>query len=144
MIDIFWECANHNHEEQLLYSKYAALSLKAYCAGRITLHDSRIVFSCLMYCLVALISTFCSASYKNGLRPTCNHIYGKLLHKKSYLGIIVNVFLMWICALNLLLISMTIPNIKNPGPLNSGVTNTPADPAVQGGATLGGRNFELF
>ena len=85
---------------------------------RISLQDSRIVFSCLVYCLVAIISRFSTRCYKNGLRSTCNHIFIKLFHKKSFTGIFISIFIIWICALNLLLITMTIPNIMNPGPIN--------------------------
>ena len=87
-----------------------------YHCNIVNLAQYRIVISCLIFCLLYISPVLLLNVFRKGFKNSLNELYSRLFHKKSKFGCIVNLYSIWLFALNLLLILLTIPNIVNPGP----------------------------
>ena len=113
LIDYIGICVNsRTSSSQILFSETSDNS-------NFDFHEYRIFISCLIYGLGCMFAKFNNLIYNSDLNYVCSVAYKRLFHNKSYFKILINCYSIVIIALNLFLIAMTIPNIKNPGPLNN-------------------------
>ena len=78
--------------------------------------ECRIVFSCLLLCVIRIIPVLIVTLQQYGISSVLNSAYLRLFHKKSLGAQIINFYSIWLFAMNILLLITTIPNISNPGP----------------------------
>ena len=79
--------------------------------------EYRIVFSCLLYCLLYILHMLIYNIFTYGLYPCFVEIYLRLFNRKSIAVCFINFYSIWLFAMNLFLIIATIPNLVNPGPI---------------------------
>ena len=76
----------------------------------------RILLSSIIYCiLVCFLHPTTSAKQNKG---KINYIVNKLLCKKRFFERLINMYSFWLVIMNFILITLTVPNIINPGPLD--------------------------
>ena len=85
-----------HHHQKLYFEKY------------------RIILTCLFYCFLK----FCFVGFPTSPKNKLKFIYKRLILNKL-LDRIINTLSMLLLFINLTLISLTIPNIYNPGPINN-------------------------
>ena len=86
--------------------------------NHLQLTEIRIVFSCLLFCLLYAIPVLINYIFIYGFTASFGLIYSRLFRKKSIGGCIINMYSIWLFAMNFFLIVATIPNIINPGPIH--------------------------
>ena len=114
--DVFHDCVRYNYYVSTTHPTWSYRN----CIGfpnlnfiNIDVPHSRIIISCIFYCIIInLRSVTCP---NNTINLWC--LYSRLFSKKSRLGCCMNLYSIWLFSINLILITLTIPNIINPGPL---------------------------
>ena len=76
----------------------------------------RLVFSCLLFCILHILPVVIHSISTYGYKNLIKVIHSRLFRKKSKFSYFINLYSIWIFAMNLLLILLTIPNLINPGP----------------------------
>ena len=89
-----------------------------YRYNKISLIEPRIIVSCIMFCLLYTLPVLVHNLFTYGFKNCLNVLYSRLFYKKSKCGCIINLYSIWLFAMNLLLIILTIPNILHSGPIN--------------------------
>ena len=81
-------------------------------------YNSRIWFSCLVYCVSYIMKHSACTISRRGFQQCIKLVYKRLFKKKSKISGSINIYTIWLVSLNLILIFLTVPNIINPGPIN--------------------------
>ena len=101
LADIFSECVNH---KEIAYLQHDVIQTREH--RDVLFQESRIIFSCLIYCLIIISKHFMCKCYMFGVGTASHMVYSRLFRNKTYIGVMLNMFVIWLVLLNLLSISL--------------------------------------
>ena len=118
LLDSFQEtfiCKDHTTSPNAPYFESSS-SILIFKPNKIDLTNNRLVFSCIIYCFMNIVPIFIHNVCTYGFKGYLNVLYLRLFHKNSSLGCFINLYSIWLFAMNLSLMVLSIPNLVNPGP----------------------------
>ena len=115
VFDLLYDCIKNNTFYIKQDPMVAVINSMEYHHQRNIMEQYRILFSCMVYCLLEIFSlTIFPKKCKN--TPLKLVFNKKLLPNKSSFAGLMNVLSFSLFSINFILICLTIPNIMNPGP----------------------------